>query len=72
MGLLLTEKVYGWDKSSEEYKIQKQEAIDQMTDQWYFFAMPFKGYVTKKFEETGWESEVIYQETVDFCKRQGL
>lgn len=72
MNLLIVEKIYGYAKGSTEYERQKKMAVDQMTDQWYFFAMPFKGYVTKKFEETGWESEAIYQETFAFCKRHGL
>jgi len=68
MNLLIFEKVYGWAKTSQPYQIEKQFYVSQMTEKWYFFAMPFKGYVIKKFEETGWESEEIYQKTLSFLK----
>jgi hypothetical protein len=69
MNLLIIEKVYGWAKTSQAYKSEKKWYVSQMTDKWYYFAMPFKGFVEKKFDETGWETEEIYQETLDFCKR---
>lgn len=68
MNLLIIEKVWGWSKTSQAYQNTKQFYQSQMTDKWYFFAMPFKGYVQKRFEETGWESEEIYQKTLGFLK----
>jgi len=67
MDLLITEKVLGNSKTSTAYQEEQTYFIEQMTGQWYFWAMPLKGYVAKKINETGWESEDIYKDTIEFC-----
>jgi len=67
MNLLIIEKILGFQKTSIEYQESKMFFVTQMVGQWYFWAMPLKGYVIKKFDETGWETEDIYKDTIEFC-----
>lgn len=68
MNLLLLEKYSGWAKDSEIYLATRTHIIEQMVGPAYFFMMPFKSYVEKKLDETGWENEEIYQETLKFAQ----
>lgn len=71
LNLMFCRRVLGYDTNSAEYKDYYASIVAQMTDQWYFFAMPFKRIVEGELhkwdgndpyvrEATGWLHKEAY------------